>query len=747
MKRFLSLLLSVILIFSTAAVALDAHAASLSTVQIQGKYHQSQARALLKKVNALRTGNNRKDAWAWNYNNTRKIEYKNLTNFTYDYELEQIAMQRAAEIAVYYGAEQDSVTGQQYHKRPNDTYWNSAHTRYNEASGYSIGENLFVAVNCDAPESMERAFEAWLEADKNYDGQWHRRNMLSVPYSFVSTAYACFEIKGIFYWVGLFRSANINPTPTTVSSAEQYVGVQLSDKFVKSFTLSDTATSLTLGVGETADIVPTGHLVTLNHLITLIDSTGKEVPYPTILRVTPKLTTSDPTVLQITGNQIRALKAGTATVTATLFSASLRYTVEVQPSDLSPATITLDQSTDTYIYTGNPILPQIQSVKLGNHTIPASEYTVTYSDNVGPGTGYLTIVGKNNYTGFATKSFKIVKKEDCQHHAVYDAPVAASCIVRGKSAGTHCDICGKVLTPQEDYGYGEHIIIYDPKIEPTCIQEGFSQGAHCALCGAVTQRPVSLGYGEHKSVKDPAVKPTCETAGKTEGSHCSICNAVFTKQTAIPALGHSWSANKLQKATLNANGKIYRSCTHSGCKKTKTIKVIYRPKDFSLFATNFIYNGKVQRPKFVVKGADNKTISAANFAYSIPASKNVGVYKIVIKFKGYYSGTKYLYYYIRPKNVAAFTLASTSKGFKVKWTTQKVQTKGYQIQYSLYPDFRSAKTITLKNNRYTAAGIGKLAGGKRYYVRIRTYQTVKSEGKAVNVFSFWSGKRAVITKK
>ena len=84
MKKAVSLLLCIILIFSTFAFAIGAEAAEIHTVQIKGKYHQSQARTMLTKVNAFRTGTN---AWYWNSTNTGKIYVTGLNNYQYDYEL------------------------------------------------------------------------------------------------------------------------------------------------------------------------------------------------------------------------------------------------------------------------------------------------------------------------------------------------------------------------------------------------------------------------------------------------------------------------------------------------------------------------------------------------------------------------------------------------------------------------------------------------------------------------------------
>ena len=167
MKKAVSLFLCIILIFSTFAFAIGAEAAEIHTVQIKGKYHQTQARSMLAKVNAFRTGSN---AWYWNSTNTKKIYLSGLKKYQYDYELEQIAMQRAAEIAVYYGAymKEDHT---QDHIRPNGKRWDTAHTKYNETNGYAIGENLYMSHEKTVAGNVDSAFTSWLEDDQYHTFQ------------------------------------------------------------------------------------------------------------------------------------------------------------------------------------------------------------------------------------------------------------------------------------------------------------------------------------------------------------------------------------------------------------------------------------------------------------------------------------------------------------------------------------------------------------------------------------------------
>ena len=50
-------------------------------------------------------------------------------------------------------------------------------------------------------------------------------------------------------------------------------------------------------------------------------------------------------------------------------------------------------------------------------------------------------------------------------------------------------------------------------------------------------------------------------------------------------------------------------------------------------------------------------------------------------------------------------------------------------------------------SRATSKTVSRLKAKKKYYVRIRTYKTVKISGKSVKLYSKWSKVKAVTTKK
>ena len=75
------------------------------------------------------------------------------------------------------------------------------------------------------------------------------------------------------------------------------------------------------------------------------------------------------------------------------------------------------------------------------------------------------------------------------------------------------------------------------------------------------------------------------------------------------------------------------------------------------------------------------------------------------------------------------------------------RTTGYQVQYSASSKFSKAKTVTVVKNTTVSKKISKLSGKKKYYVRVRTYKTVKINGKSIRIYSGWSKAKTVTTKK
>ena len=162
----------------------------------------------------------------------------------------------------------------------------------------------------------------------------------------------------------------------------------------------------------------------------------------------------------------------------------------------------------------------------------------------------------------------------------------------------------------------------------------------------------------------------------------------------------------------------------------------------SLKTTSYTYNGKTRKPSVTVKDANGKTVSKSCYTVTYSNNKNVGTATAKVTFSGNYTGSVKKTFTIVPSGTKISKLTAKPKGFSVRWKKQTKQTTGYQIQYSLNKNFKSAKTITVKGAKNTDQAVKKLKSKKKYFVRIRTYKAVKSK----KYYSKWSKSKSVKTK-
>lgn len=197
-------------------------------------------------------------------------------------------------------------------------------------------------------------------------------------------------------------------------------------------------------------------------------------------------------------------------------------------------------------------------------------------------------------------------------------------------------------------------------------------------------------------------------------------------------------------ASPGADGALTEICS---CGDVKSRTVIYAPKTVRLSKTSCTYNGKAQRPKVTVEDSKGRTL-AANTDYTVKyqsGCKNVGSYTVTVTLKGKYSGTMKAAFEIVPKGTSLSKITAKKKALALKW---KKQTSGYEIQYSTSRKFtkKTTKTVTVGKNKITAATISNLKAKKQYYVRVRTYKTVKVDKKNIKLYSAWSKAKSAKTK-
>ena len=433
----------------------------------------------------------------------------------------------------------------------------------------------------------------------------------------------------------------------------------------------------------------------------------------------------------------------------------------------------------------------ISSAFAYNGTINRLDGSENYNILAPEGSDAQIFAEKNNYTFISTGKHI--------HDMEKTAATAATCTVSGNIEYYTCKSCGRIYmdengitritasdTVEAATGHSWKSE-YTIEKEATCTTAG-SKSIHCSECDIVKSGSLTtIPAKGHTAEVDKGEEATCETSGKTDGSHCSVCGEVIVPQKEILPLGHNfvnyasdgnatclkdgtktakcdrcdktdtvtdegsasghkWNSGSVTKATTSVNGKKVYTCNKCGEKKST---VIYYPKTIKLSTTSYTYNGKEKKPSVTVKGSDGKVISSSNYTVTYASGrKNVGKYKVTIKFKGNYSGTVIKYFKIKPKGTSISSLTKESKAFTVKWKKQstKMSTSritGYQIQYSTSKTFASnVKTKTVSGYSKISKKITGLKAKKTYYVRVRTYKTVSG----TKYYSSWSAIKSVKTK-
>lgn len=233
-------------------------------------------------------------------------------------------------------------------------------------------------------------------------------------------------------------------------------------------------------------------------------------------------------------------------------------------------------------------------------------------------------------------------------------------------------------------------------------------------------------------------KATCTKLG-AKLYKCTLCKSTLDT-VPMPKIPHAYKPT-ITKATLSKNGSIVKKCSCGHVASKATIKYV---KSFKLSTTSYTYNGKTKTPSVVVKDSAGKTLKK-NTDYTVSYAsgrKKVGTYKVTIKMKGKYSGTKTLTFKINPVKTKVSKLSAAKKSLKVTISKKSTQVTGYQIQYSTSKKFKSAKTKTISKYKTTKYTIKKLKAKKTYYVRVRTYKTVKGK----KYYSSWSSYKSKKTK-
>lgn len=291
MKKLFAVLLVIISIVSLFSVSVSA-AGNVYTIDIDVCFNQTQARSMLSMINNLRKPQN---AWYWNETNSEKLIFPNLKPLVYDYELEKIAMQRAAEIAVSYD-----------HTRPDGT---TCFTAFNNDYMWR-GENIAMG-----QPTAEDVFESWAETDDAYSGQGHRRNMLNSNFTSVGIGHVI--VNGVHFWVQEFGSPTLSQTHTEPCDTTKSVKMDISSSLPFSIYSFTSINEKGITVDKSTDI-PSTH-ITFQNKFTVTDFQMRNADY----------LIADSSVAVIKNNTIYGIATGQTTLTVSFADKKLEIPINV----------------------------------------------------------------------------------------------------------------------------------------------------------------------------------------------------------------------------------------------------------------------------------------------------------------------------------------------------------------------------------------------------------------------------------
>ena len=326
------------------------------------------------------------------------------------------------------------------------------------------------------------------------------------------------------------------------------------------------------------------------------------------------------------------------------------------------------------------------------------------------------------------------------HTAVTDKGYPATCTTAGKTDGSHCSVCNTVI-----------------KVQTVINATGHKSS------GWIVDKAASIGVKGSKHKECTVCKKVLETAEIPALSRISISKASVTLSTSTYA--YDGKAKK-PGVTVKLNGKTLKNGTdytasYSNNTKVGTAKVTIKGKGNYTGSVSKTYSIKNNFKKATVSGISTKAFTGKNITQSITVkyngktlkkgtdytvsysnNKSIGTATVKITGKGSYTGTITKTFKINPAKQEIQKLTAKSKAFFVDWA-QKGSATGYEIQYATNSKFTSAKKVTITNNKTDTKTISKLSGKKKYYVRVRSYTTVKG----TKYYGAWSASKSVTTKK
>ena len=286
-----------------------------------------------------------------------------------------------------------------------------------------------------------------------------------------------------------------------------------------------------------------------------------------------------------------------------------------------------------------------------------------------------------------------------EHTAANDIGYAATCTDTGLTDGSHCALCGEVLTAQEEIPAGGHVWQenYTVDQEATDLEDG-RKSIHCSNCDAVKDEQI-IPAGSNSTGELITENPAEST---TENPAESVEENPAESTTENPA--ESVEENPAESNAENSAESVSENPAAEG----ENLNEGQNPEESSgedpaepeaksieptliLSAEKFVYNGKSQKPSVTVKNQD-EIISPDHYTVTFDSDPvNVGTYHVNVQMTGEYEGSASESYSIVAKKITpGVTLSNTAFTYNgkeqkptvtVKDGTTTLGTSDYTVTY------------------------------------------------------------------
>jgi len=254
----------------------------------------------------------------------------------------------------------------------------------------------------------------------------------------------------------------------------------------------------------------------------------------------------------------------------------------------------------------------------------------------------------------------------------------------------------------------DHKLVSYRQEEADCNNDG-KDYLHCETCRMETT--VNIPGRNHLFGNPEIVKPASCFENGLQTETCTRCG--FVLETDLPMIGMHTYQSKYMPATNKKDGYEREECTV--CGQLFETREIPKIASVSLSATEYAYNGKVRKPKVIVKDRTGAVVPAGNYKVTYAKGRKApGAYPVTVRMTGDdYKGTFHLRFTIRPQKVNGLKVNDK----KLSWNKAPGAQK-YVVCYRLGKNGEYKKLCTTTK---IAVSLKKFSTGKTYFFFVKSY--------------------------